>query len=52
MPIYKSYHHRDFLFSIILLQFFFNNIAEQRIIKDAGIHNENAATMQSKEKYL
>lgn len=26
------------------------NKAKQRIIKDAGIHNENAATMQSKRK--
>ena len=27
------------------------NKAKQRIIKDAGIHDENAATVQSKEKH-
>ena len=27
------------------------NKAKQRIIKDAGIHDENAATVQSKRKH-
>ena len=27
------------------------NKAKQRIIKDAGIHDENAATVQSREKH-